>query len=217
MMRIQMISPILPRAVPHGVEKEAVFGFLGALLFIGGAILAGWLLTGVMRSKGFKTGLTVNLILSGAMALVLLLRFGLSAVILQGIAFFYVLLFASCSDLTSHTMDDCLWVMVLCLGLSGIDTVGLLSMLIGAAVVFLPQLLMSLIPPHQTLGGADIKLSTAIAFLLGWERGLAALLLGLLAAVITMSVVQRQGRRRKKQPFALIPFLAAAALLMFLV
>lgn len=217
MMRIQMISPILPRDIPHGVEKEAVFGFLGALLFIGGAILAGWLLTGVMRSKGFKTSLTVNLILSGATALVLLLRFGLSAVILQGIAFFYVLLFASCSDLTSHTMDDCLWVMVLCLGLSGIDTVGLLSMLIGAAVVFLPQLLMSLIPPHQTLGGADIKLSTAIAFLLGWERGLAALLLGLLAAVITMSVVQRQGRRRKKQPFALIPFLAAAALLMFLV
>lgn len=90
-------------------------------------------------------------------------------------------------------------------------------MLIGAAVVFLPQLLMSLIPPHQTLGGADIKLSTAIAFLLGWERGLAALLLGLLAADITMSVVQRQGRRRKKQPFALIPFLAAAALLMFMV
>jgi prepilin signal peptidase PulO-like enzyme (type II secretory pathway) len=62
-----------------------------------------------------------------------------------------------------------------------------------------------------------MKLSTALAFLLGWQRGLAALLVGLLLAVVVMLVVQKINSKKKKQPFALIPFLSVGALLMFLI
>ena len=86
-----------------------------------------------------------------------------------------------------------------------------------AAAVFVPQMLVSLIGKGNTLGGADIKLSTALAFLLGWQRGLAALMAGLLAAVIVMAIVQKLNRKKRRQPFALIPFLASAAMVVFFV
>ena len=130
---------------------------------------------------------------------------------------FLILLYASCSDLTSHTMDDYLWVMVGILGLLSCYGVGLPSMLIGAAMVFVPQILLALLPPHKALGGADIKLSTAVAFLLGWQKGLAALLLGLILAVIVMLIVQKINTKKKKQAFALIPFLSVGAMVMFLI
>lgn len=216
------VRPILPSLFPFpvtgwNIKAETVVAILFAIALIGIGILSGWLLTKIMSGKGFKTNLAVNLSLSGVMALALTLRFGMSATVLQGLAFFFVLLFASCSDLTSHTMDDYLWVMMLCLGLASIPTVGLSSMLLGATMVFLPQLFVSLLPSHKALGGADIKLATSVAFLLGWQRGLAALLLGLLAAVIVMSIVQRVRKNMKKQPFALIPFLSAAAVVLFLI
>ena len=114
-------------------------------------------------------------------------------------------------------MDDFLWIMVGILGLLSAYTVGLDSMLMGAMLVFLPQLLIALLPSHKALGGADIKLSTALAFLLGWQKGLAALLLGLSLAVVVMLIVQKVYKKKKKQPFALIPFLSIGALVLFFI
>ena len=103
------------------------------------------------------------------------------------------------------------------IGTLPIPVVIVLAMLIGAAMVFVPEMLVSLIGKGNTLGGAVIKLSTALAFLLGWQRGLAALMAGLLAAVIVMAIVQKLNRKKRRQPFALIPFLAAAAMVVFFV
>ncbi len=212
------IQPILPKIIPIPTfTRETALAVLTAILMIGLSVLVGWLLTTVMQKKGFKTSLALNLILPGAMALACFLRFGFSVVAVQGIVLTFILLYASCSDLTSHTMDDYLWVMVGILGLCSVGTVGLPSMLIGAAMVFVPQILIALIPPHNSLGGADIKLSTAIAFLLGWQKGLAALMIGLLLAVVVMLIVNKIKNRKKKQAFALIPFLSVASLIMFLV
>lgn len=83
-------------------------------------------------------------------------------------------------------------------------------------MVFMPQYLTALLS-RKALGGADIKLSVALAFLLGWERGLAALIAGLLGAVIVMSIIQTVRKKRKKQPFALIPFLSVAAMAVFFI
>ena len=185
---------------------------MGTLTFVGVALLVCLILTRNMRERGFPTHLPLFLILTGFYSLALALRYGVSLVAMQGLLLFLILLYASCSDLTSHTMDDYLWVMVGILGLLGLP-----SMLIGAAMVFVPQILLALLPPHKALGGADIKLSTAVAFLLGWQKGLAALLLGLILAVIVMLIVQRFNRKKKKQAFALIPFLSVGAMVMFLI
>ena len=90
-------------------------------------------------------------------------------------------------------------------------------MLLGAFCVFIPQIAMALFPPHKTLGGADIKLSTALAFLLGGWRSIASYLIGLVLAVIVMSIYNKCTNRCKKNPFALVPFLSIGAMLMFLI
>ena len=120
------------------------------------------------------------------------------------------------------TMPDSVWVVVLALAIPSIQKHGILSMLAGAVCVMLPQLALAVIPPHRTLGGADIKLSGALAVLLGFTGGLTAFLAGLLMAVVTVTArdfVQTRLHKRRdcpKKPFALIPFLAVGGMVMFL-
>ena len=199
------------------VDKGILFAVLTAFLFSGAAMLVGFLLHRIMQGKGYKNHLAPCLAVPGLVALAGFLRFGLSVTAVQGVFLACLLLYASCSDLTDHHMDDHIWVTVLALGLCSVGRFGIVSMLIGATMVFVPQMLVSLIGKGNTLGGADIKLSTALAFLLGWQRGLAALMAGLLAAIIVMAIVQKLNRKKRRQPFALIPFLASAATVVFFV
>ena len=121
------------------------------------------------------------------------------------------------------TMPDSVWVIVLALAIPNLVKHGIVSMFAGAVCVMLPQLALAVIPPHRTLGGADIKLSGALAVLLGFTGGLTAFLAGLLMAVVTVTVrdfVQTRLHKRRdcpKKPFALIPFLAIGGTVMFLV
>ena len=127
------------------------------------------------------------------------------------------------SDLTDHTMPDSVWVIVLALAIPSVMKHGIVSMLAGAVCVMLPQLALAVIPPHRTLGGADIKLSGALAVLLGFTGGLTAFLAGLLMAVVTVTArdfaQMRLHKRRdcQKKPFALIPFLAVGGMAMFFI
>lgn len=193
------------------------FNVLGMFLFGGAAILIGAILDRVMKSKGYVTSTPITLMITAAVSLILYGRFGLSVTAIQGVFLMLVLLYASCSDLTDHTVDDYVWVIVLALALMNVRTVGLTSMLIGAFFVFIPQLLMALLPPHKTLGGADIKLSTALAFLLGWQRGLAAYIIGLFLAIIVMCIVNKIRKNKESKAFALVPFLSVAAMAMFMI
>lgn len=215
------LASILPLDFTYTSEisasKQMILAVLFTIIVISASLIVGLILTKVMESKGFKTNRKINLALTFIFTLILYLRFGMSAVFVQGLTMFYILLYASFSDLTSHTMDDFLWVMVAILALSSITTVGLPSMLIGAAMVFVPQMLIAFMSSARSLGGADIKLSTAIAFLLGRQKGLATLILGLMLAVVIMSVVKKVKNEKSKQPFALIPFLSAAAMIVFVI
>ena len=119
-------------------SSEIWLAVLLAVGLIGVSVLVGWIFTNVMRKKQYKNSMAINMTLSGVMSLILLLRYGFSMTTVQGIILMFVLLYASCSDLTDHTMDDFLWIMVVILGLLSAETVGFLSMLIGAVTVFLP-------------------------------------------------------------------------------
>jgi prepilin signal peptidase PulO-like enzyme (type II secretory pathway) len=130
----------------------------------------------------------------------------------------FVLMYATWSDLTSHTVDDYVPLLVFALGVASMATVGLSSMLFGAFAVFVPQIVMALIPKCKPLGGADLKLSTALAFLLGWERGIIGFVVGLLIAVIYMAIYNRVKKTETKEEkaFALVPFLSIAAMVLFM-
>lgn len=100
---------------------------------------------------------------------------------------------------------------MLCMKLSSLP-----SMLLGAAAVLLIEVPLAAAMKDRAIGGADIKISAAGAFLLGWRKGLAALILGLLLSIVIMSIVRAVRHEKQDKRFALVPFLAAGQLAVYL-
>ena len=119
-----------------------------------------------------------------------------------------LLLYASVRDIKTREVSDSISIILLILGLVDTDIGKLPSMLCGALVVFLPQFISALINPSKALGGADIKLSSAAAFLLGAQRGLFALIVGLTLSVVIVPIIRKVRKLPTDQPFPLIPFLS---------
>lgn len=217
---LESTRPLSPTTIvkTENFATEFIIGILALLAIVGATLLVGWVLNRMMVNKGFKTNLTVNLILSAVIPIALFLRYGASLELVQGVFLMFVLMYATWSDLTSHTVDDYVPLLVFALGVASMATVGLSSMLFGAFAVFVPQIVMALIPKCKPLGGADLKLSTALAFLLGWERGIIGFVAGLLIAVIYMAIYNRVKKTETKEEkaFALVPFLSIAAMVLFM-
>ena len=128
--------------------------------------------------------------------------------IIKTIILLALFLYASVMDIKTREVPDSISVLLLILGFVDTDIERLPSMLLGMVLVFLPQFVSALINPSKALGGADIKLSSAAAFLLGAQRGLFAHVVGLTLAVIVMPIIRKIQKLPKDQPFPLIPFLS---------
>ena len=217
---LEVSRPLSPTTIvkAENFAAEFIIGILALLAIVGATLLVGWVLNRMMTAKGFKTNLTVNLILSALIPIALFLRYGASLELVQGIFLMFVLIYATWSDLTSHTVDDYVPIIIFALGVASMTTVGLSSMLFGAFAVFVPQIVMALIPKCKPLGGADLKISTALAFLLGWERGIIGFVAGLLIAVIYMAIYNKVKKNdiKEEKAFALVPFLSIAAMALFM-
>lgn len=213
-----MVSYIRPMiSIGHSFNMELFTTLLSMLLFVGMSMLVGATLVKVIRAKGETANMPLTMTITAITALLLFARFGLSVTAIQGVFLMFVLLYASISDIHYHIVDDYIWVIVFALALLNVEKIGMTSMVVGALCVFIPQMAMALLPPHKTLGGADIKLSTALAFLLGGWKGICAYLLGLLVAVIFMCIYNKVTKQTEKKPFALVPFLSVGAMIMFLI
>ena len=212
---VSYIRPIIP--IGYSFNAELFTMLLSLFLFVGISMLIGATLVKVIRSKGEVANMPLTVTITAIVSLLLFARFGLSVTAIQGVFLMFVLLYASISDITYHIVDDYIWVIVFALALLNIETVGVTSMVVGALCVFIPQIAMALLPPHKTLGGADIKLSTALAFLLGGWKGICAYLLGLIIAVIFMCIYNKVKGNKEKKPFALVPFLSVGAMIVFII
>ena len=217
---LEVSRPLSPTTIvkAESFAAEFIIGILALLAIVGATLLVGWVLNRMMTAKGFKTNLTVNLILSALIPIALFLRYGASLELVQGIFLMFVLMYATWSDLTSHTVDDYVPIIIFALGVASMTTVGLGSMIFGAFAVFVPQIVMALIPKCKPLGGADLKISTALAFLLGWERGIIGFVAGLLIAVVYMAIYNKVKKTdtKEEKAFALVPFLSIAAMALFM-
>lgn len=67
------------------------------------------------------------------------------------------------------------------------------------------------------IGGADIKLSTAAALLLGFYKGVIGFMLGLLIAVVAQLIMTHRKKEQRTQPFALLPYLSVGLWIGFLI
>ena len=135
--------------------------------------------------------------------------------IIQGILYTGFLTFGSVSDIRTHTGPDWVWMGLAVSAIIGMKLSSLPSMLLGAAAVLLIEVPLAVAMKDRAIGGADIKISAAGAFLLGWRKGLAALIVGLTLSILIMPVVRAIRHEKQDTRFALVPFLSAGQLVLY--
>ena len=214
-----MIRPILPPVMPVAPLAEKfdaagiIFNVVSCVFLLGIFTFAMWIILRNSRKELKDPKMTAALLCFAGVGLVLLLLHGMTLTSVKGLILCMILMWAGISDMTKHEVPDFISAMILILAFVEFTPANLPSMMIGAAVIFLPQLLISVLCPGRAVGGADMKISAALGFLLGAEKGLFAVITGLLAAVIVMLIVRRIRKESNKEPFALVPFLGFGAML----
>ncbi|MCD8324380.1 MAG: A24 family peptidase [Clostridiales bacterium] len=95
---------------------------------------------------------------------------------------------------------------------------GLAQRVIGALIVSIPLIVLTLAVP-RSFGGGDIKLAAAMGLFLGWEGMLCAFVIAVLSAGVYCAVMLARRRMQIRSVFAFGPFLclggAVAAGLIF--
>lgn len=160
------------------------------------------------RQKAVKWTLAA---LAAVFAIVCFFRFGEPIRAVQGTLFSLVLLYAARSDVDTRIVGNFVPVEILLLSFVGCDLATVPFRIVLAAVSLLPVWVVSKIHPKQVLGGADVKIAAASIFLVGSLWGFAGYALGLLLGVVWSAV-----RRKTRQAFPLVPFLAVGFLTAYL-
>ena len=143
----------------------------------------------------------------------LLIAFGWSVEFIKGVIFLQILLYASVSDIQTHEVKDFVSVLIF---ITGFIVVALsdIPMMILSALAIGGILLICAMVSGNRLGGADVKLSAACVFLLGFSKSIAGLIIGLLVSVIANLIIQKRNKT-KNQPFPLVPYLSIGFMLMY--
>ena len=210
MIRPNLIGPI-------SIDIVDLWAYISVHLVLYGIFLiVSWVIN-VKASKKIEVPETLAFCLSMVLGLIILLIYGVTLTTVKGMMLTLLLLYASISDLETRKVPDCVTMMIFILSFVGFSTDDLLSMIIGAVIVFIPQFTLAIIKPSRAFGGADLKISTALAFLLGAEKGTFVLIVGMLLAVIFMAIYNRVNAKDQKEAFPLVPFLSVGAMLAYLI
>lgn len=143
----------------------------------------------------------------------LLIAFGWSIELLKGIILLQILLYASVSDIQTHEVKDFISVLIFITGFISV-TLSDIPMMLFSGLAIGGVLLICAMVSGNRLGGADVKLSAACAFLLGFSKSIAGLVIGLFVSVIVNLIIQKQ-KKLKNQPFPLVPYLSIGFMLMY--
>ena len=136
--------------------------------------------------------------------------------VLQGFAFVMILYHAALQDIQTRTVNDYLPIMIVLTAFIHFDAANLFDMAAGGLITASPLFLMACIRPGS-IGGADIKLMAASGLLLGLDRGLAALIVGLLTSIVATCIIRKVKKQTLKDSFALVPYLGIGCYLAFLI
>lgn len=128
--------------------------------------------------------------------------------LLQGGLFIVLLLAASIFDIKKRIIPDAICLLIALTGLIGFEPVRLFGILAA-----LPLLLAALL--WGGMGGGDIKLMASSGLILGFQRGLAAMMIGLTAMLLFYffyTIVQGLRKRERQKAFPLVPFLSVGCI-----
>lgn len=112
-------------------------------------------------------------------------------------------------------MDDYLHIMIALTAFIGREPTDIPGMLFSAVLITLSMIMPVIICKGKAIGGADVKLSAACAFLLGISRGIAGLMAGLTIGVFANLIIQT--RKNQAEGFPLIPYLAAGFMVAYFI
>lgn len=210
-MKSIMINPILPR-IPRIVTIPSSETAIAILTYTAFLLLAGMTaffisLYAAEHFKGNKKKTAFAFVgIAVAVSALLLCFFGLAVSAVQGILFCLVLAYSSYSDIKTRESDDYLALMIVLTAFIGREVSDIPGMLLSAVLITIPMLLVLIICKGKTIGGADIKLSAACAFLLGISRGIVGLTVGLIIGIVANLIIQ--SKKEESEGFPLIPYLA---------
>lgn len=185
-----------------GTEYSTAGFVITAILLLLITGFAGYI-TGKSAAESFggnkkKTAVVFTLTALITMA-ALLCFFGASAKAARGGVMCIIMLYAAFEDIKKRECGDFLSVTLGITGIIGKEPKELFLSLIAFAGIFLILLLSSVITKNG-IGGGDVKFAGAVSLVLGFFNTAAALVLGLLAAVVI-------NKLRKQKSFPLLPYL----------
>ncbi len=200
-----MIRPIIPFIFDSGASLDKEF-ILFALLMVCLSTVAALALAGYCSDR-YETDRKKTALLSAVIAvsvtLIMICFFGCSAIAVKGIVLLSVLALSSFEDIRTRECDDYLHVLIAVVAFIGTDIKRLPEMILAGLFAGGIIVLSKLIGKGK-IGGADIKLAAASTFLLGFNRGIFGLLIGMVLAVIVNLL-----KKNRKSGFPMIPYLAA--------
>ena len=208
---IRPITPIIPRQFPafHNADWTVLLNM--SVIFLV-SIFAAFCISRYAANKHDGNKSKTAWLFIGIAALVtmaLFCFFGCAATTIKGIILCLILAFCSYSDLKSRECDDYPHLMIVIAAFIGIELTALPGMFLSALAVFAIMFLAMFM--KATVNGADLKLATVCTFLLGFEKGVAGLLVGLLVAVIVNLI------KKNKGGFPLIPYLAIGYMMAYFI
>lgn len=145
----------------------------------------------------------------------LLIAFGWSIELLKGIILLQILLYASVSDIQTHEVKDFISVLIFITGFIGV-TLSDIPMMLFSGLAIGGVLLICAMVSGNRLGGADVKLSAACAFLLGFSKSIAGLVIGLFLAIIC-NIYFSHKNKTKGKAFPLVPYLSIGFMAMYFI
>ena len=145
----------------------------------------------------------------------LLIAFGWSIELLKGIILLQILLYASVSDIQTHEVKDFISVLIFITGFIGV-TLSDIPMMLFSGLAIGGVLLICAMVSGNRLGGADVKLSAACAFLLGFSKSIAGLVIGLFLAIIC-NIYFSHKKKTKGKAFPLVPYLSIGFMAMYFI
>ena len=145
----------------------------------------------------------------------LLIVFGWSMELLKGIILLQILLYASVSDIQTHEVKDFISVLIFITGFIDV-TLSDIPMMLFSGLAIGGVLLICAMVSGNRLGGADVKLSAACAFLLGFSKSIAGLVIGLFLAIIC-NIYFSHKNKTKGKAFPLVPYLSIGFMAMYFI
>lgn len=211
------MKPIIFPITLLNADSTLTLQLIYLVIALGVSALLGWILEKYMCGLWRRKTKGYHLILPVAAAVLLILRFGFEMQAVKGFVLFLLLLFAANSDICTREVNDSISVMIFISGLIGISVNNLPMMLLASVVITLPQVAVVLLKPGSSYGGGDIKIMAACSFLLGLNRGLFAMVTGLLLAISCSAVIHKAKHQCSKESIPLVPYLAVGSFTAYLI